>query len=97
MYVIQSNINHQDFQSMMYKVTDLTWEEYKEYMLSNNYGKEIIGTMQCKLKLKDCTYETLDINDDYHLRLKITRPDGFSYVSECYLVTDDNFQNLINN
>jgi CRISPR/Cas system CMR subunit Cmr6 (Cas7 group RAMP superfamily) len=36
MYVIQSNINHQDFQSMMYKVTDLTWEEYKEYFKKYN-------------------------------------------------------------
>jgi len=30
MYIIQSNINKEDFQSIMYKVTDLTWEEFKE-------------------------------------------------------------------
>jgi hypothetical protein len=81
----------------MYKVTDLTWEQYKEYMLSDSYDKTFKGTMTGNTKLKNCTYEALDINDDYHLRLKITRPDGFSYVSECYLVTGDNFQKLINN
>ena len=95
MYVIQSNISRQDFQSMMFKVEDLTWEEFKQYILSDNYDKKFSGTMKGKIKLKDCKYEMLEINDEYHFRIKITRENGDSYISELYLVTDDNFKNLI--
>lgn len=95
MYVIQSNINHKDFQSLMYKVSDLTWEEFKEYILSENHDKTFIGTMAGATKLKNSKYVSLDINDEHHLRVKITRPDGFNHITEYYLVTDENFQNLI--
>lgn len=98
MYIIQSNINNQDFQSHMCKVTDLTWEEFKEYILNNDdyIERELIGTMKGIQKPKNCKIKVADINDDYHLRVSITRGDGMIYTCEYYLVTDENFQNLIN-
>ena len=97
MYIIQSNINKEDFQSIMYKVTDLTWEEFKEYILNNDDStkREFIGTMEGIHKPKNCKIKVADINDEHHLRVSITRGSGIIYTSEYYLVTDENFQNLI--
>ena len=97
MYIIQSNINKEDFQSYMYPIKEQTWEEFKEYILSNEdfTDKIINGTMTGSIKPKDCKIEVSNINDEHHLRVNMTRKDGTIQISEYYMVTDDKFQNLI--
>ena len=97
MYIIQTNtsINGNgveiDFQSMMYKIPNKTWNEFKEYILSDEYETiRIIGTMVGSLKPRLMKVVGVLINDDFHLRVKFNNYKESKY----YLVTDENFANL---
>ncbi|NFF75905.1 hypothetical protein FCV38_02630 [Clostridium sporogenes] len=79
-YVIQTNtsLNNckepRDFQSAMYKIGKHTWEEFKEYILSNSGDfteKSINGTIIGHIKPKNCIIENVLINDDKHLEIII--------------------------
>jgi hypothetical protein len=80
----------------MYKVEDLKWEEFKEYILSNDNSirKEFVGTMEKIMKPKG-KITVADINDEKHLRVVVERDNGWEYTSEYYMVKDYKFQNLI--
>ena len=98
MYIIQTNtsINGDeveiDFQSMMYKIPNNTWSEFKEYILSDEYETiRISGTMVGSLKPRLIKVIDILTNNDFHLRVKFDNNTESKY----YLVTDENFANLV--
>jgi hypothetical protein len=99
MYIIQTNRNDVDFQSYMYQIKKQSWEEFKEYILSNEdfTGKIVEGTMEKPIitKPSSCKISELNINDDKHLKVLIGLNNGDQMISEYYLVEDDKFKNLL--
>ncbi|BAO04723.1 uncharacterized protein CBO05P1_004 [Clostridium botulinum B str. Osaka05] len=103
-YVIQTNISlnnykkPQDFQSLMYKISNQTWEEFKEYILSDeDFTEKLIkGTMIGYTKPKNCIIEDILINDDFHLEVNISyRSDNHMTNVKFYKVSEDDFKNLL--
>lgn len=106
MYIIQTNTSYNDksipidFQSMMYEITKETWEEFKEYILSDEeYTDKIIkGTMWGSTKPRNCKILDVLINDDHHLEVIISKHLNeeldFVYNSKFYMVTDEQFNVL---
>jgi hypothetical protein len=74
-YVIQTNTSLTndnkavDFQNCSYKISDKTWEEFKNDILSENQSMEVKTTMGTgKLNPKHCCkIKQILINDDFHL------------------------------
>lgn len=105
MYIIQTNTSlndnydPRDFQSMMYKISKQTWEEFKEYILSNEeYTEKLVsGTMMRSTKPRNFTIEKVLINDNRHLEVIMRY--GFSNQllvnSKYQMVTDEQFQGLL--
>lgn len=101
MYIIQTNtsiVNDKpmDFQSLMYKINKQTWEEFKEYIISNeDYTEKIInGTMIGSTKPLGYKTESVVIDDNFHLEVIMVK-NGIKVNSKYYLVTDEQFKNLI--
>lgn len=100
-YVIQTNThvnNGQsgDFQNWMYKITKQTWDEFKDYIISDEKFTDKItkGTMTGYTKPRDCVIEEVLINDDFHLEVIIQY--GMNKVSSrYYMVTEENFKGLL--
>jgi hypothetical protein len=97
MYIIQTNISMNnagvevDFQSMMYKMPNETWEEFKKYILSDEYEiVNLIGTMVGSPKAKQRRVIEILINDDFHLEVEFDR----NIKSKYYLVEDKAFNIL---
>ena len=100
MYIIQTNtsINNagidMDFQSMMYKMPNKTWEEFKEYILSDEYEiVSLVGTMVGSLKTRQRKVIDILISDDFHLEVEFDN----NMKSKYYLVEDRAFNVLKNN
>jgi hypothetical protein len=103
-YIIQTNtstIGDQsiDFQSMMYKITKQNWEEFKEYILSNEAFTEKIvhGTMMGNTKPKNFNVLEVLIQDDFHLEILATygRDNDMKVNVKYYKVTKEQFNNLL--
>jgi hypothetical protein len=103
-YVIQTNtsINNGspvDFQSYMYKITNQTWEEFKQYIMSNeDFTEKIIkGTMMGSTKPSNCIVEKVLINDEIHLEVIKThgKDNHMKSNSKYYLVEENRFKNLV--
>lgn len=105
MYVIQTNTNilinntMGDFQSLMYKINQQTWEEFKEYILSEkSYAEKIVnGTMIGSAKPTNHKVISVLIDDDYHLEIVTSHGKDNQFVtnSKYYMVNDENFNRLI--
>lgn len=74
MYIIQTNRNTVDFQSCMYEIKSQTWEEFKDYILSNEqFTAKVITTTfsdyPAKTKRDNIKVIKALINDDFHLEV----------------------------
>ncbi|NFH01342.1 hypothetical protein FC831_13825 [Clostridium botulinum] len=75
MFIIQTNRNSQDFQSYMYEIKKQTWEEFKEYILSNeDFTSKIVNFTYDNFdvhigKTKKENINSCRIDDDFHLRV----------------------------
>ena len=79
-----------DFQSIVYNI-DKTWEEFKEYIISEEYEViNIVGTMIVSIKPRLVKVTRILINDDFHLRVIFSN----GIESKFYLVKDENFNRL---
>lgn len=75
MYIIQTNRTKTDFQSYMYEIKNQTWEEFKDYIISNeDFTYKIINTIYdnfeehiCITKRNNIKIDKIIINDDKHL------------------------------
>ena len=97
MYIVQTNILtdnngvEMDFQSIIYTMPKNTWDEFKEYILSDEYELiRILGTMKGFIKPRLVKVVDIMKNDDFRLRVK------FNNNVECkyYLVGDKAFNVL---
>lgn len=103
MYIIQTNTSYNDkdepvdFQSVMYKITKQNWEEFKDYILSEEeFTEKIIrGTMIGNTKPKFYKLLNVLINDDFHLEIIISRYDNSKMNIKYYKVTDEQFSMLL--
>jgi hypothetical protein len=101
MYIIQTNTSFDknnkpvDFQSMMYKIKNQNWHEFKDYILSTeaDTGKVFHGTMIGCTKPKFAIAQPI-INDDFHLEINIIKYDSSKMNIKYYMVTDEQFQGL---
>lgn len=102
MYIIQTNtmmqVSNPDFQSRMFKIKTQTWDEFKDYILSTEpfTAKLVNGTMDGLTKPENIKSCEVLINDDFHLEVMIDNG-AFVYSSKYYLVTDEQFTNLLMN
>lgn len=104
-YIIQTNTSldgnnkPQDFQSLMYKIRKQTWEEFKEYILSDDDFTEklIRGTMVGYTKPQNCIIEDILINDDFHLEVNISHGSDNHMKTNVkfYKILENNFKNLL--
>jgi hypothetical protein len=102
-YIIQTNTsldennNPRDFQSLMYQINKQTWEEFKEYIISEGQDTEklISGTMIGSTKPRNAKILKVLINDEYHLEVIISNYAGMKINSKYFMVTDNQFSNLI--
>lgn len=98
MYIIQTNILvddkgiERDFQSRVYQIKEQTWDEFREYILSNEdvTTKLVRGTMAGAIKPRQSRVTSVLINDERHLRVTFNS----SYDAKFYMVTDEEFANL---
>ncbi|MDD4779114.1 MAG: hypothetical protein PHT02_00725 [Tissierellia bacterium] len=103
MYIIQTNTslddnnNPRDFQSVMYKINKQNWDEFKEYILSEeDFTEKVIqGTMIGSTKPKFYKLLEILINDDFHLEIIISKYDESKMNIKYYMVTDSAFSRLI--
>ncbi len=104
-YVIQTNtslVNNMcgDFQSLVYKVQNKTWDEFKNIVLTEGLGLDHElkkSTMLGKLKRQcDIVSEVL-INDELHLEVifECNNCKNDKTITKYYLVTESNFQRLL--
>lgn len=104
-YIIQTNINldnnskPQDFQSFIYRITKQTWEQFKDYIISNEKftTKLIRGTIQGYTKPRNCIIEEILINDDFHLEVRLSYGENnhIKANSKYYMITEKQFSNLL--
>lgn len=102
MYIIQTNILiddkgiERDFQSMMYQIKEQTWDEFKDYILSDgDYTMKIIyGTMTGLPKPRQSKVTSILINDEKHLSVILNLFNSKSYEAKFYMVTDEQFNDL---
>lgn len=104
-YVIQTNTSLNgknepiDFQSCMYKITKQTWNEFKDYITSNEKFtyKIIQGTMLGGTKPSNCVVEEILINDNFHLEIILSygRNGELKVNNKYYMVTEESFKNLL--
>jgi hypothetical protein len=102
MYIIQTNTSYNnenkpiDFQSMMYKVTSIDWNEFKEHILTPE--QEVIyfirSTMMGCKRPKYAIIQPV-VNDDFHLEVNIIRYDSTKQNVKYYMVSDEQFNNLL--
>lgn len=80
----------------MYQINKQTWEEFKEYILSNeDFTEKIVhGTMIGCTKPKYAIAKEL-INDNYHLEVIMVKYDCTKINVKYYKVTDEQFVNLL--
>ncbi|WP_252225210.1 MULTISPECIES: hypothetical protein [unclassified Clostridium] len=75
MFIIQTNRTNKDFQSYMYEIKKQTWEEFKEYILSNeDFTSKIVNFKYDNLDIhvgntKKENINLCRINDDFHLQV----------------------------
>jgi hypothetical protein len=86
-----------DFQSLIFRVTKLTWEEFKDYILNDKSDNTnmLRSTMDGKIKPTNVKIEKVLINDDIHLEI-ITIHGKYNFKTNVkyYMVTDEAFSNL---
>ena len=98
MYIIQTNTLvddkgiERDFQSRVYQIKEQTWDEFRDYILSNEgfVMKLVNGTMAGAIKPRQSRVTSVLINDERHLRVTFNS----SYDAKFYMVTDEEFANL---
>jgi hypothetical protein len=102
MYIIQTNTNFVndklgDFQSLMYGIDKLTWDEFKEYILSSETINVNLlrGTMKGSIKATNWKVEEILINDDIHLEIiAVYGKYNFRVNVKYYMVTNEAFKGL---
>ena len=90
MYIIQTNRSRIDFQSFMYEIENMSWEEFKKLVIS---GKDITIFTKYdnflvhngKIVKQNCEIKVL-INDERHLSVELK--DSFRTISEYSLVNE---------
>lgn len=73
MVVIQTNMNFKDFQSMIYEVDGLTWDELKHCILNNIDYKKYIKGSSMQLGETTCRKRLVDkilVNNEFHLGVR---------------------------
>ena len=92
MYIIQTNRNRIDFQSFMYEIEDMSWEEFKKLVINGEditiftkYDNFIVHNG--KIVKQNCEIKVL-INDERHLSVELKWKDGFRTISEYSLVRE---------
>lgn len=88
MFIIQTNRTITDFQSYMYEIKNQTWEEFKEYIISNeDFTSKIVNLIYDnfeshvgRTKSKNAT--KVNINDEKHLQVEFAN----KIISEYMLV-----------
>lgn len=103
MIIIQTNciiINgiEVDFQSRILEIKNQNWEEFKDYIISNEpfTCKLVNSTMYGTTKPTNCIIEKLIINDEFHLEVELTNRNHKTR-SKYYLVDDENFNRFVSN
>lgn len=103
MFIIQTNTSLNsgyqpvDFQSLVYQIKNQTWEEFKDYILSEEaYTDKIIhGTMQGITKPRNMEIKEILINTEHHLEVVMEYGQGLLTNSKYYMVKEDNFNMFI--
>jgi hypothetical protein len=97
-HIIQTNISKiGDFQSMIYKIAEQTWDEFKDYILSTESftDKIVYSTMGiATTKPKNIKEVEEIINDDFHLKVYFKRDINSCYVNY-FKVENDNFDKFL--
>lgn len=90
MYIIQTNRSRIDFQSFMYEIEDMSWEEFKKLVISGEditiftkYDNFLVHNG--KIVKQNCEINVL-INDERHLSVELK--DSFRTISEYSLVNE---------
>lgn len=103
MIIIQTNCNiingiEVDFQSRILEIKNQNWEEFKDYIISNEpfTCKIVNSTMYGTAKPTNCIIEKLIINDEFHLEVELTNRNHKTR-SKYYLVDDENFNRFVSN
>lgn len=103
MLIIQTNISLNpnakqpiDFQSRMYYIKKQTWDEFKEYIKSNEpfTSKLVSGTMYGMTKPEGCTIENIIVDDEFHLEVVMTYGKDIYCNAKYYKVEDKDFERL---
>lgn len=85
MYIIQTNRTMIDFQSYIYEIKDKTWEEFKEYILSeysmkNKYLNKLNEYWAIRPRDEYAYVERVNINDDIHFEVIFNKGTSSSYM-----------------
>lgn len=73
MVIIQTNMNFKDFQSLIYEVDGLTWDEFKHHILKNIDYKKYIKGSSMQFGQTTCRKRSVDkilVNDEFHLGVR---------------------------
>lgn len=88
MFIIQTNRTITDFQSYVYEVKNQTWEEFKEYIISNeDFTSKIVNLIYDNFenhvgKTKSSYVTKVNISDEKHLQVEFAN----KIISEYMLV-----------
>lgn len=88
MFIIQTNRTITDFQSYMYEIKNQTWEEFKEYIISNeDFTDKIVNSIYDNFeihvgKTKSSYVTKINISDEKHLQVEFAN----KIISEYMLV-----------
>lgn len=76
MFIIQTNRTITDFQSYMYEIKEQTWEEFKEYIISNeDFTSKIVNLIYDNFEVhtgrtKSKNVTRVNISDEKHLQVE---------------------------
>lgn len=108
MYIIQTNESlngnkeEVDFQSLMYSVGDMTWDEFKDFILHEK--KKSLKITKSTMKFWNNTFTPIltrakilqvIINDDMHLKIFVKDDRPWFGISKFYKVEDSKCRNLL--
>ena len=105
LYVIITNTSivnnqYQDFQNLIFKPYQQTWEDFKKFILTENNlpnddeNKINKGTMIGNVKRKDWKITEILINDGHHLEIIVSSYHRTTNV-KYYMITEEQFSNLL--
>lgn len=85
MYIIQTNRTMVDFQSYIYEVKEKTWEEFKEYIMSeysirNKYLNKLNEYWSIRPREELAYVKRVNVNDDIHFEVVFSCNTSTSYM-----------------